>query len=442
MVLLTRPLNARPARAVAQSWRAITRARALCSPCASAAPVERVRILEPEELAFAVGGILLLYRGLYPGRVCRSGRCWHRSVSAPRRGKSTTVSRSGDRAASSSSLSSAGAATASSTSWASLSSAHSVGSGRLLPTRRHSRGRRRQVLDVLRAPSASTVYCPHRREISFHGVLSSIHTRSPIRRVESLTGEDTMGLFRSWRGRRDEKSESISEWPVEHDISDMDVVMTYFCEDRLQQVPVVGVNNYQPQLKRLGGRVTDDGLTRPEHQVALLPEPSNAYDSNAVRVMVLPDKLVGYLSRDNAVRYRPAIDELAQRGFILGAVMMLIGGEDYEEWADGDDENSPKRGRRNIGGASTHSWPGRRAASVSRRVRRLAPNESNKRGRATAASSCTDHLRLPASANRVRILTPIPRSGSTKTIRGSVEKRPISSDKWQAADDRIGFEDR
>ena len=41
---------------------------ALCSPCAAAAPVERLRILEPEELAFAVGGILLLHRGLRPGK--------------------------------------------------------------------------------------------------------------------------------------------------------------------------------------------------------------------------------------------------------------------------------------------------------------------------------------------------------------------------------------
>ena len=40
---------------------------ALCSPCAAAAPIERLRILEPEELAFAVGGVLLLYRGLRPG---------------------------------------------------------------------------------------------------------------------------------------------------------------------------------------------------------------------------------------------------------------------------------------------------------------------------------------------------------------------------------------
>lgn len=38
----------------------------LCSPCAAAAPIERLRILEPEELAFAVGGILLLCRGLRP----------------------------------------------------------------------------------------------------------------------------------------------------------------------------------------------------------------------------------------------------------------------------------------------------------------------------------------------------------------------------------------
>lgn len=41
---------------------------ALCSPCAAAAPVQRLRILDPVELAFAVGGILILYRGLRPGK--------------------------------------------------------------------------------------------------------------------------------------------------------------------------------------------------------------------------------------------------------------------------------------------------------------------------------------------------------------------------------------
>ena len=41
---------------------------ALCSPCAAAAYVEPLRVLEPEDLAFAVGGILLLYRGLHRGR--------------------------------------------------------------------------------------------------------------------------------------------------------------------------------------------------------------------------------------------------------------------------------------------------------------------------------------------------------------------------------------
>jgi len=41
---------------------------ALCSPCASAVPAEDLRILEPEELAFAVIGLLLLHRGLRPAR--------------------------------------------------------------------------------------------------------------------------------------------------------------------------------------------------------------------------------------------------------------------------------------------------------------------------------------------------------------------------------------
>jgi hypothetical protein len=41
---------------------------ALCSPCAAAAPVDVLRVLAPEELAFAVGGVLLLYRGIHAGK--------------------------------------------------------------------------------------------------------------------------------------------------------------------------------------------------------------------------------------------------------------------------------------------------------------------------------------------------------------------------------------
>jgi hypothetical protein len=40
----------------------------LCSPCAKTAPVGRTQILDSEQLAFAVMGVLLLHRGLRPGR--------------------------------------------------------------------------------------------------------------------------------------------------------------------------------------------------------------------------------------------------------------------------------------------------------------------------------------------------------------------------------------
>lgn len=159
-----------------------------------------------------------------------------------------------------------------------------------------------------------------------------------------------MGFLDSLFGRTPQDSSGgIDSWPVEHAISGMDVILVYLCEERLGWVPVVGESNYQPALKKLSGRMTDDGFRRPEHEVVLLPEPTNPHDPNAVRVLAEPDQLVGYLSRENAVRYRPAIDVLAQRGFMLGARMLLVGGEVYEEWGDDDDDDNPTVGREDIG---------------------------------------------------------------------------------------------
>ncbi len=62
-------------------------------------------------------------------------------------------------------------------------------------------------------------------------------------------------------------------------------------------VSVVGESAYQGTLERIGGGRTIDGVREPDHQAVLLPEPDNKYDPNAVRVVVLPEGVIGYSVR-------------------------------------------------------------------------------------------------------------------------------------------------
>ena len=59
---------------------------------------------------------------------------------------------------------------------------------------------------------------------------------------------------------------------------------------------------------------------------ALIPEPANPYDPNAIRVDIQGGAQVGYLSRDDAVRYRPVFEALTARHLIGVARAKLIGG--------------------------------------------------------------------------------------------------------------------
>jgi hypothetical protein len=93
-------------------------------------------------------------------------------------------------------------------------------------------------------------------------------------------------------------------------------------------VKVVGESHYQPALKRgAGGRVE---WASPIRVVAeLVPEPSNPYDRNAVRVDV-DGQRVGYLQAAVAGEYQPALLGLAEegrRGWCEGRI--LGGGKHY-----------------------------------------------------------------------------------------------------------------
>ncbi len=96
----------------------------------------------------------------------------------------------------------------------------------------------------------------------------------------------------------------------------------------------MGESHYQGTLERLAGGRTIDGGRYCDHIALMLPEPSNPYDHNAVRVMLAPHfdgataGLVGYLSREDAVAYRPVIDRLASMARLMACRASLKGGWD------------------------------------------------------------------------------------------------------------------
>ncbi len=80
-------------------------------------------------------------------------------------------------------------------------------------------------------------------------------------------------------------------------------------------VRVVGVSHYQEPLVAIaGGR--GSGPVRHPVTAALEPEPENPHDPNAIKVLV-QGRHVGYLSRDDALRYGPAVRLLREHDRVL-----------------------------------------------------------------------------------------------------------------------------
>lgn len=90
-------------------------------------------------------------------------------------------------------------------------------------------------------------------------------------------------------------------------------------------VEVVGESRHQIELEHVvGGR---EEISRDvERWACLFREPDNPYDRNAVGVFV--DGLeVGYLGRDDAIRYAPLLDSLAcSRGAVAVCRAKIVGG--------------------------------------------------------------------------------------------------------------------
>lgn len=138
---------------------------------------------------------------------------------------------------------------------------------------------------------------------------------------------------KSKQRRLSEPGQPIAGWPSEADFAgvELEAVLVDVPQDG-RYLDVVGESRCQSVLEVAAEGRSVDGARQPDHIGVLLPEPTNVYDANAVRVF-LPAGRVGYLSRDDAVRYRATIDELAARGQVLAARASITGGWDR---GDGD----------------------------------------------------------------------------------------------------------
>lgn len=105
-------------------------------------------------------------------------------------------------------------------------------------------------------------------------------------------------------------------------------------------LPIVGESYRQDALERYVRIRNEQGVTHGNLTAVLVPEPSNAHDRNAIKVLLVDADAnaahVGYLSREDAKSYGPVVRHVSPR--LIQARARLIGG-----WDD------PLRGRGSIG---------------------------------------------------------------------------------------------
>lgn len=88
----------------------------------------------------------------------------------------------------------------------------------------------------------------------------------------------------------------------------------------------MGESHYQKNLRALAGPPTEDGVSV-EMLATLIPEPTNRYDRNAVRVEI-GGLIVGYLDRDTAVDFGERLRALGHPGRSVTVPAVISGGWD------------------------------------------------------------------------------------------------------------------
>lgn len=131
-----------------------------------------------------------------------------------------------------------------------------------------------------------------------------------------------MGLFKRLLG-------GTSEAPASS------VSATLLDDGPLIELDVMGESNYQDALWRVLGKRYDGTQHRLETVAVLVPEKDNPYDADAVYVSVRGAK-VGYLSRDNAAKFRPGLLRLMdEHGAAIAVRATIVGGRDHEDGRPG-----------------------------------------------------------------------------------------------------------
>jgi hypothetical protein len=136
-----------------------------------------------------------------------------------------------------------------------------------------------------------------------------------------------LGFLRRLLGGGQHQPDRHSGWSPEQRPSWMrDGMEVQLCEGR-EDLEVVGEASYQDNLWRIvGGRRAPAGRVREEVYAVLAAEPDNPYDANAVAVWIHGLK-VGYLSREDAERYRPGLLALEQEhGKPIALAGVIAGG--------------------------------------------------------------------------------------------------------------------
>jgi hypothetical protein len=96
---------------------------------------------------------------------------------------------------------------------------------------------------------------------------------------------------------------------------------------------VVGESNYQDALSTICGGPCEEGHYH-ECIARLIPKPSNAFDKNAVMV-VIENRKVAYLPRDDAKRYLRELARLGLTGGSASCKAVIKGGWDSDECGKG-----------------------------------------------------------------------------------------------------------
>lgn len=93
--------------------------------------------------------------------------------------------------------------------------------------------------------------------------------------------------------------------------------------DSRELIAVVGESYYQEDIRGICGSHEWEDVSF-DCIAALVPEPSNPYDPNAVMVQI-DARLVGYLSRGDAVEYRPLIDQALAKDTLVACRARIAG---------------------------------------------------------------------------------------------------------------------